>query len=400
MSRTRTLVVMVALSLGVGLLGPARPAAAAGPGTDRFARLASASMTLEQRVGQVFLVGTPADGSATATAAQIGSRHVGNVMLAGRSRAGVTATARLSAGLQARATRQATAGIPLLVATDQEGGRVQVLSGPGFSTIPDALTQGGWATATLRARATDWGRELRAAGVTLDLAPVSDTVPSRTAAAGNPPIGAFQREYGFSPDTVARQATAFATGLAAAGVGATTKHFPGLGRVTANPDTTAGVTDRTTTRNDPYLAPFRAAVQAGVPFLMMSTASYERIDPGVPAAFSRTIVTGMVRTDLGFGGVIVSDDLGNARQVAAVAPGTRAVRFLQAGGDLVLTVNPDVLPAMYDAVLAESRRSPAFRAQVEAAAVRVLRAKDDRGLLRHRPLVHPRWPAPLAPRRG
>ena len=123
---------------------------------------------------------------------------------------------------------------------------------------------------------------------------------------------------------MATHANAFSRGLADARVSATAKHFPGLGRVHANTDTTAGVTDPTTTRNDAYVRPFRDAVQAGVPFLMMSTAVYSRIDAQHPAAFSHTVVTGMARGDLGFGGVIISDDLGNAKQVASVKPGDRA----------------------------------------------------------------------------
>jgi len=110
------------------------------------------------------------------------------------------------------------------------------------------------------------------------------------------------------------------------------KHSPGLGRVAGNTDTTSGVTDTVTTRSDAYLQPFAAAVQAGMPMLMTSSAYYSRIDPQQPAAFSSTVIDGMVRGDLGFRGVVVSDDLANARQVAAWAPGDRAVLFLRAGG--------------------------------------------------------------------
>jgi beta-N-acetylhexosaminidase len=114
---------------------------------------------------------------------------------------------------------------------------------------------------------------------------------------------------------------------------------------------------------------------------MMSTAYYSKIDSAHPAAFSSTVVTGMVRGDLGFTGVIVSDDLGTARQVARWSPGARALKFLRAGGDMVLTVDPSVLPAMYHAVLDEARSSATFRAKVNAAALRVLRAKQRFGLI-------------------
>ena len=98
-------------------------------------------MTRAQVVGQVFMVGTPATAAGAATRAQIGRYHVGNVMLTGRSYAGTRAPARVAASMQAAASPAATDGVGLLVSTDQEGGAVQVLRGPGLSTIPSALAQ-------------------------------------------------------------------------------------------------------------------------------------------------------------------------------------------------------------------------------------------------------------------
>lgn len=355
------------------------PAAAAVPTGGAVAVLSR--MTLAQRVGQLFMVGTPATYASSATLNAISTFHVGNVMLLGRSYVGTSATGKVSARLRSRATIGATGAVPLFIGTDQEGGSVQVLNGPGFSAMPAALTQGGWSTTKLRSYATLWGRQLRAAGVNVDLAPVVDTVPSAAAAATNPPIGYYHREFGYTPSVVAAHGTAFVQGLTAAGVDATVKHFPGLGRVIANPDTASGVTDRVTVRRDPYLAPFAAAVRAKVAFLMVSTAYYRRIDANHPAAFSRTVITGMVRGDLAFHGVVISDDLGNARQVAAWSAASRALQFLSAGGDMVLTVNANVLPAMVKAVLARATTNAAFRAQVNAAALRVLTAKQNLRLI-------------------
>lgn len=340
-----------------------------------------AAMTLEQQVGQLFMVGTPATAADPATLAAVTRRHVGNVMLTGRSYDGRRAPARVSAALQDRATAAATRRVGLFVATDQEGGQVQVLQGPGFGELPSALEQGTWAAPRLRAAATGWARDLRRVGVNLNLAPVLDTVPSPAAAPGNAPIGAFDRQYGYRPAAVSRHGVAFAQGMADGGVAPTVKHFPGLGRVRANTDTSAHVVDRTTRRRDPYLRPFSDAVAAGVPFVMMSTATYARLDPRRPAAFSRFVVRTMLRGDLGFDGVVISDDLGNARQVARWGPGKRALLFLRAGGTMVLTVNPATLPAMYDAVLAKAEAKPSFRRVVERAALKVLRAKAERGLL-------------------
>ncbi len=381
------LLALAAVLLG-GLLVPAAGSAhapVAGTSTPRHEPRTAASvlreLTLPQRVGQLFMVGTPAQRVDRTARAQIGRFHVGNVMLTGRSYGGVRKPARVSRAMRAEVDRASTGNVRLFVATDQEGGLVRVLQGPGFSDIPSALQQGRWEPRRLRRAATVWAGQLRRAGVNLNLAPVTDTVPSRKAARHNPPIGRYDREFGFTPRVVARHGVAFLRGMAAGDVVPTVKHFPGLGRVRANPDTSAGVTDRVTTRHDPYLGPFREAVEAGVPFVMMSTAYYARLDRRNPAAFSRFVIGTMLRGDLGFRGVVISDDLARARQVAGIPPARRALRFLAAGGDLVLTVDPDPLPAMYAAVLRRARASERFRAVVDAAALRVLRAKQARHLL-------------------
>lgn len=340
-----------------------------------------ARMSQEQRVGQLFMVGTPASQGSLQTLQQISRYHLGAVILTGRSHDGSSGTARVVAAMQAR-TGPATAGVRLLVATDQEGGAVQVLQGPGLTSMPSALEQGSWSPRQLRKAAGRWARQLRRAGVNMNLAPVLDTVPSPGAASGNAPIGAYGREYGFTPGTVARHGLAFARGMADHGVAPTVKHFPGLGRVHGNTDYSSGVVDSTTRRDDPYLAPFRRAIRAGVPFVMMSTASYSHLDPAIPAAFSRFVIENMLRGDLGFRGVVVSDDLANAQQVARWSYGQRAVKFIAAGGDLVLAVDPAALPAMYHAVLHRARHDRGFRAKVRAAALRVLRAKRSLDLLR------------------
>nr|WP_269204579.1 glycoside hydrolase family 3 N-terminal domain-containing protein [Motilibacter deserti] len=303
---------------------------------------------------------------------------VGSVMLTGRSHAGVEATARVTTRLQSSVRRGSAA---LFVATDQEGGAVQVLQGPGFPAMPSALEQGRLPVATLRARARGWGRQLRDAGVNVNLAPVLDTVPSAAAAAANAPIGFWRRQYGYTPAAVGVDGVAVAQGMLAAGVDPAVKHFPGLGRVTANTDTARRVTDRTTTRQDAYLRPFAAAVRAGAPFVMVSSAYYRRIDPSNPAVFSPTVIGGMLRRDLGFDGVVISDDIGNAVQVSDWSPGERAVKFVTAGGDIVLTVNPQVVPAMVRAVLAKVKADSGFARRVDDAALRVLRAKERLGLL-------------------
>lgn len=391
----------MAAALGLGLLAAgalaAVPATASNAATLTHATLAHATltpatanpnaastafngMTEAQRVGQLFMVGTPANSVSSQIVTDIQTYHVGNVILTGRSSAGVSATAAISASLQSKANAAATSGVPLFISTDQEGGQVQVLSGTGFATMPTALTQGGYSASTLRADAKTWGGQLKAAGVNVNLAPVLDTVPSAAFAPYNKPIGYYQREYGYDPTTVSTEGGAFAQGMADAGIDATIKHFPGLGRVTQNTDTSSGVTDSQTTRHDAYIAPYANAVNAGVPFVMISLAYYSQIDPANPGAFSPTVVTGMVRGDLGFNGVIISDSLG-ATQVSAWAPADRAIDFFNAGGDMALTDDPSILPAMYNAVLNKANSDSTFKAKVDASALRVLTAKQNRGLL-------------------
>ncbi|WP_269045151.1 glycoside hydrolase family 3 N-terminal domain-containing protein [Paenarthrobacter sp. Z7-10] len=357
--------------------GPSRPAAGATTASTPEQQLAS--MTLPQRVGQLFMVAAAATGADNNTMSDLTNYHVGNVYLAGRSYAGVAATAAVVRRMTATVSAASTAGIPLFVSTDQEGGNVQVLNGPGFSVIPTALNQGGMTTSVLQANARFWGGQLRAAGLNVDLAPVLDTVPSAQFAPYNAPIGYFGREYGFTPQTVASHGGAFAAGMRQAGVAPVVKHFPGLGRVTLNTDTSSNVHDTATTRTDSYLLPFRSAIQAGVRWVMISNAYYDRIDPTRIGPFSPVIMRNMLRGDLGFNGIIVSDDVCSARQLSSWSLGVRATNFIAAGGTMLLCANPASIPAMYSAVLHLAQTSPVFLAQVNAAALKNLQVKAGGG---------------------
>ena len=212
---------------------PTVPTAPATP-TDRASRVL-ATLDLRAQAGQLVMTGLRFGDDDAPTFDALRDDGIGNVFLGGRSTAGVSGVADVTGRLQ----QAAPSGVPLLVATDQEGGEVQVLSGPGFDAMPSGLEQGGESPAELRSDATRWGRQLAAAGVRVNLGPVLDTVPNGV---DNPPIGGYDREYGHDPATVSAHGRAFAAGMQAAGIAATGKHFPGLGRVTANTDTTAGVT--------------------------------------------------------------------------------------------------------------------------------------------------------------
>lgn len=338
------------------------------------------AMTGPQRVGQLFMGGLAAGKPDQKKVQVLRQYHVGSVFLAGRSTAGTKATKTLVDGLQAKADTVSGHRVGLLVSTDQEGGQVQVLAGPGFSTIPSALTQGSWSASKLRSEAAGWAKQLKAAGVNLNLAPVADVVPA-SLGKNNAPIGRYDREFGHTAATVTPHSDAFAAGFAQAKVLATLKHFPGLGSVRGNTDTTAGVVDSVTTSKSSSITPFSSGIKAGAPFVMISSATYSKIDPKHQAVFSSTVIQGMLRKALGFKGVVISDDIGNAVAVKAVPLGERAVNFLSAGGDLVLTVEPNVIPAMADAVQTRMSQNAAFRAQVDQSVHRILAAKQQAGLL-------------------
>jgi beta-N-acetylhexosaminidase len=356
--------------------GDASTAAPSGT-AERDDAVAEAISGLDRReqVAQLFVVGVPLADLATGDAL-VREAGVGGVFLRGRSQA---PSAEI-AGTTARWASIAP-GPPPWVAADQEGGQVQTLSGPGFAPLPPAVEQGRLPADQLAAVAHQLGASLRAAGVTLDLAPVMDVVPPGTEA-GNAPIGAYGRQYAATPAEALSAARTIVRGMAAHGVTATLKHFPGLGRVRANPDTTALVVDDVTTRYDGQVTAFGTLARSPArPLVMMSTAVYPRIDATAPAAFSPVVVGDVLRGQLAFDGVVISDDLANAGAVADVEVGERAVRFLAAGGTLVLTVEPATLPRMIEAVLARDAADPAFAELVDDAVRTALLAKAHAGLL-------------------
>jgi len=340
----------------------------------------AASLTPSQRVGQLLMVGLQPSGSSRTLARQVARDHLGGVIYLGGWQGSGTVR-KVSDRLQAATGRAATGGVGLLVAADQEGGQVQQLKGAGFSTIPSARTQATLGTTALTQDVRGWSRELTRAGVNVNLAPVGDTVPTSLGAA-NAPIGRYRRDFvPGDPQANGRYAAAFVRGTLAAGVAPTVKHFPGLGRVTGNTDVTAsGTTDSTTSVTDPYLEPFRDGIRAGAPLVMVSSARYPRIDAENRAMFSKAVVTDLLRGRLGFDGVVITDDVGAAKAVAAVPVGERATRFIAAGGDIVLTANAGQAPTMRAAILARMKQSPSFAKQVNASVERVLALKVRLGL--------------------
>jgi beta-N-acetylhexosaminidase len=334
-------------------------------------------LTLAQRVGQLFVVAPTADIAGSATQTALARYHFGSILLPANAD-GTTSLAATTAAIQALAPAD-THDVRFLVAANQEGGEIQQLTGPGFDVMPSALVQGTWTTSALRGQAQTWGSQLHAAGVNLNLAPVVDTVPAGTAST-NAAIGELDREFGSDPQSNGEHGVAFIDGMASAGVASVIKHFPGLGRVAGNTDFTSNVIDSVTTATDPYLDSYREAINAGVPYVMVAEATYTKIDPSRLAVFSPVIMH-LLRSGLGFNGVIVSDDLGQAKAVAAIPAGQRALDYLNAGGDLITSQAIAPAEQMAATVLASASSDSGFRATVDAAVRRVLAAKQAQGLL-------------------
>ena len=337
-------------------------------------------LSLEQQIGQLFAMALSSNRLGRAERAAIRDAHVGSVWFSRTTSIGRAAVKQIADAVQALATHDATGGVGFFVAANQEGGQIQALRGVGFSTIPSAVSQGTIDVDQLETDAQTWGEELNAAGVNLDFAPVADVVPAANAST-NEPIGLLDREYGNDAETAGAHAAAFVRGLAAADVATTAKHFPGLGRVVGNTDFTRDVVDTVTTADDESLGSFQATIEAGVPFVMIALATYERIDPDRLAVFSPTVIRDLLRGQIGFNGVVMSDDLGGAVAVADVSVADRAIDFVTAGGDLVVVNNAKDAVAMAAAVRDRATSDSDFARIVHEAVGRVLAAKDAAALL-------------------
>lgn len=339
------------------------------------------AMSPTQQAGQLLMVALMPQSGSSGLDPHIRDHGLGAMLYLGGWQDAGTVTAT-SSHLQSVAPEVGGTKVGMLVATDQEGGQVQQLTGPGFSTLPSGVDQGAMSSAQLRTAAKGWGRELAKAGVNVNLAPVADTVPPEVGRA-NDPIGRWGRQYGSTPKAAGRGALAFAQGMKDAGVEPTVKHFPGLGRITGNTDLTAeGIADTTATTQDPYLAPFQQNIDGGTRIVMVGSARYPKLDATNPALFSRPIVTDLLRERMGFDGVVITDDVGAAKAVAAWPVGERATRFVAAGGDIVLTADPGQVATMVEAITSRAKGDPAFAAKMDASVTRVLTLKEEMGLLR------------------
>jgi len=327
-SLSRALLLALALSVSVWAAGCRSVA------PERFGEL-------NPRLGELLLVGF--HGTALQDNADLDrllcETRVSGVILFARNIVDAAQTARLTRELTARA--RACTGRPLLVAVDAEGGRVMRL-GPaaGWTATlshQDLGQAGDLAQTELEARRI--GGMLRDAGINWNLAPVIDVGYNPA----NPVIVGVGRSFGANPKLVAAQARAYITGMHAAGILTAVKHFPGHG--SSVDDSHAGFVDVTdTARPDVELVPYRLLLSEGVVDAVMTAHVYNRhLDAWVPATLSRPTIDGVLRGQLGWRGVVVSDDMRMGAIEQHYGAGDAAVRALRAGVDLILIAD-DRLP--------------------------------------------------------
>ncbi|SBT41676.1 glycoside hydrolase family 3 protein [Micromonospora auratinigra] len=366
-----------------------------GPGDrdpiDGRVRAAMARMTLPEKIGQMFVLQVNGDTATTTNPTDVAANQAlygagvrnGADLVATYHPGGIiyfTGTdnlnnpqqvALLSNGLQRAAL--AGHGVPLQISTDQEGGVVTRIP------PPSAISPGNMAIGATFDRdlsyttAAATGRQLRAMGIAMDHAPVVDvnTNPRNTVDG--------TRAFSDRTRTVSVFGAAAVTGYQHNGVAATAKHFPGLGSAEANPDTGIAVVDETREeilRTD--IPPFRAAIAAGVKSIMPTAVIVPALDPTrTPAILSRPILTGLLRNQLGYDGVIITDAL-RAEALASIPQPQVILGAVHAGNDeLLLPTDP---PAAIATLSAAVRDGTVSRQRIDRSVYRILRMKAELGL--------------------
>ncbi|EID54717.1 glycoside hydrolase family 3 protein [Saccharomonospora xinjiangensis] len=358
------------------------------------------SMTLEQKVGQLFVVdvwGTSADETHPGNQRKYGvdtpadvvrEYNVGGVIYFNHGGTDNIETprqvARLSNGLQ-RAALNSGPGVPLVVAVDQEGGRVTRIA-EHVTEYPSAMALGASRDVDgARTAAAISATELRAMGITQDFAPVADVNSNPL----NPVIGSrsFSSDADLAGQFVAAQVDGYEnSGPAPRRVSAAAKHFPGHGDAKDDSHVGLPVIDRSEQDWRTHdLPPFRKAVEADIDVIMTAHISVPSLDAsGDPATLSRPIMTGLLREELGYDGVVVTDSLGMAGVRKKYSDAEIPVRALEAGVDQMLM--PPDLDAAIGGVLAAVRSGRLTEERIDTSVLRVLRMKHERGIV-ERPIV-------------
>jgi beta-N-acetylhexosaminidase len=320
------------------------PAPAAVTATHRNTSTAS----LRRAVGRKIMTGFSGTYPSSALLGRVRRGEVGGVILFGPNIGGNLGSA--IAALQKAAGDGGNP--PLLIATDQEGGEVKRIP-----SAPPAMAPAQMTPASAAGQGSATGQALRQLGINVDLAPVADVNH-----------GSFlgSRSFGASPTRVAAAACGFAAGLQTAGVHATLKHFPGLGRTTRNTDQSVVSVAASQSALGADLAPYQQCAPS-TSLVMLSNATYPAFDQSGPAVFSSTIIKGVLRGQLGFRGVTISDTLA----APGVVSPTTAVRASRAGVDILLYTDEGMSARAYQNVLTAVRTGKLSRSSVLASARRI-----------------------------
>ncbi|HEY8866436.1 MAG TPA: glycoside hydrolase family 3 N-terminal domain-containing protein [Solirubrobacteraceae bacterium] len=316
------------------------------------ARAAVDRLTLRQQIGQTVILSFGGTAPPAYVTRALRERRAAGAILFGGNVASPGQLRALTSSLQRAAGGRA------LVMTDQEGGPIRIVP----FAAPDAGERAQGSPAAARAQAARAAHDLRALGINVTLTPVAD-VPSVAGAA------IAGRAFAGAAPGVAARVGAAVRAYGAAGVGATAKHFPGFGGATVNTDEVP-VTISSLSERD--LLPFKAAIAAGAPLVMVSHALYPNLDPRRIASQSPAIMRGLLRDRLHFSGVIVTDSMEAAAVTRRSSIEVAAERALRAGADLLLlTGDGSFRPVSLD-LAAVARHDPALRARIREAAARVL----------------------------
>jgi beta-N-acetylhexosaminidase len=317
--------------------------------------------------GQLLFVGFEGTDAPADLRGRIAASEVGGVMLFKPN----VSTPGQVAGLVTALRGAAPGDAPLLVAVDQEGGVVQRLRSP-LTEWPAMLSVGSAGdVARTQAVGRALGEELAALGIGWDFAPVLDVHTNPE----NPVIGS--RAFGVTPEVVAEQALAFWRGLRAAGLVGCGKHFPGHGDTRTDSHVELPVVDHDPQRMRRIeLAPFAAAARAGIDAIMTAHVLYPALDGERPATLSPRILGDVLRGELGFRGVIVSDDLGMKAVADRYGIEELAVGCVAAGCDALLLREPvERQVAAFEALVRAAEADAVLRARVEESAARVAALK-------------------------
>ncbi|MGW5423436.1 glycoside hydrolase family 3 protein [Streptomyces sp. NPDC003943] len=350
-------------------------------------------MSLEEKVGQLFVMRVYGH-SATApdqadidanlkdigvrTAAELIERyHVGGIIYFAwaHNTRDPHQIAALSNGIQQAGLAQPTP-IPLLISVDQEHGVVARVGKPA-TLMPGAMALGaGRSLSDARKAGQIAGAELGAIGIRQDYAPVADVNVNPA----NPVIGV--RSFGADPTAVAALVSAQVKGYQQAGIAATAKHFPGHGDTAVDSHTGLPVINHTREQwSELDAPPFRAAIAAGIDAIMTAHIVVPALDPnGDPATLSRPILTGILREELGYDGVVVTDSLSMEGVRTKYGDERVPVLALKAGVDQLL--NPPDLAVAWNAVLAAVKNGELTEARLDESILRILRLKAKLGLFR------------------